>query len=55
MNKTIILPIISAAAIIIKNVFNVPIGDDLQNAIVDMILGAITVYGIIKNHYQPKV
>jgi hypothetical protein len=55
MNKTIILPIISASAIIIKNVFHIEVGDELQNAIADIILGGITVYGIIKNHFQPKV
>lgn len=50
MNKTIILPIISSVALILKSVFGLPIGDDLVNALADLILGAITIYGIFKNH-----
>ena len=55
MNKTILLPIVSAVAIIIKNVAGVEIGDEVQNAVVDVILGGLTIYGIIKNHFKPKV
>jgi hypothetical protein len=54
LNKTIILPIFSAGAIIIKNVFHVPVGDETLNAVVDLVLGLVTVYGIIKNHFAPK-
>jgi uncharacterized membrane protein len=54
MNKTVLLPIVSAAAIILKNVFGVEVGDDTQNAIVDLALGAVVIYGIIKNHKTPK-
>jgi hypothetical protein len=55
LNKTIILPIISAVAIIIKNVFHIEVGDETINAVSDLVLGGITVYGIIKNHFSPKV
>lgn len=52
MNKTILLPLVSAAAIIIKNVAGIEIGDEVQNAVVDIVLGGLTIYGIIKNHFN---
>lgn len=55
MNKTVLLPLVGAAAIILKGITGIEIGDELQNAIVDGVLGVIVIYGIIKNHNKPKV
>lgn len=52
MNKTIILPMISALAIILKSVFHFEVGTEVQDAIANIILGILTVYGVIKNHKE---
>lgn len=54
MNKTAILPIITAVCLIAKNISGLDIGDDVQDAIADGILGVITLYGIVKNHFDQK-
>jgi uncharacterized membrane protein len=55
MNKTIILPIISAVSLIVQTAFHIQIGSDLQNAVATLIESGFVVYGIVKNHFQPKV
>jgi hypothetical protein len=50
MSKTIILPIIAAFAVLYKSLFHVEIGSDVQDAIADIILVGITLYGIYVNH-----
>jgi hypothetical protein len=47
--------LVSAAAIIVKNLTGYEIGGELQNAVIDVVLGGITIYGIIKNYNKPKV
>lgn len=50
MNKTVILPIISILAMIIKNMFHIEVGTEVQNAVADAILTLIITYGVIKDH-----
>jgi hypothetical protein len=50
VNKTIILPIVSALAIFVKSVTGYEVGGEVQNAIVDIVLGGVTIWGIYKNH-----
>lgn len=50
LNKTAILPIISLAALLLKNWFHVELGAELQDNIVDGILTLVTLYGVYKDH-----
>lgn len=54
MNKTIILPIVALVAGLIKSLFHIEVGDELQNQITDGIIAVITLYGIYVNHREAK-
>jgi hypothetical protein len=50
MTKTMILPVISAVALLLKSIFHTDIGSDEQNAVADLVLTGVTLWGIYKNH-----
>jgi uncharacterized membrane protein len=52
MNKAIILPLISGAALLIKTIFGFEIGTEDQDTYANMILAAIAIYGIFKDPKQ---
>lgn len=58
MNKTIILPILSALALTLQTFFGIHISDEIINEaalwIGNGILLGTTLYGIIKNHQKDK-
>lgn len=59
VNKSMILPILSFIAFVLKTSFQISIPEDVLNgfadAIVNVLLMASTIYGIIKNHQKAVV
>lgn len=55
MSRTIIAPLIAVVALLVKNAFGFEIGAEGQNALIDVCLLGVTLYGVIKNHKKVGV
>jgi hypothetical protein len=55
MTKTMILPFITLIALILKSIFHVEIGSEVQDAVADATLAIVTAWGVYVNHKKPPV
>lgn len=59
MQASIILPIVAVLSLLVKGVFGIEIGEEVQAQIADAVLNAslaiIAVFGIVKAHKNKKL
>lgn len=54
MQKTVIAPIVSLGALVIKSTLHIELSSEAQDIIVTGILAIFTAYGIWKNHKKEE-
>lgn len=50
MNKTVIAPLVTLLALLIKSAFHIELSNELQDGLVTGLLAVYTAYGVWKNH-----
>lgn len=54
LKASIVLPIISAIAVLCKVVFQIDIGTEVQNSLATVVATCVVVYGVLKGQVKKK-